>query len=156
MEGEEASSYEEQMAQRKRAWKQQQQEGDDGAEEIIDGDDADAAGADASHDDEASGASVPAEVAALKERGNAAYKAREYEEAVKVRAAAAPPPSDPCRPPDAAGAVLHGGPAGGQRREGQGRAGGAQVAVAEPRGVPPAPGAVRAVRGRQHRCAPEL
>ena len=102
MEGEEASSYEEQMAQRKRAWKHQQ-EGDDGAEEIIDGDDADAAGADASHDDEASGASVPAEVAALKERGNAAYKAREYEEAVKVRAAAAPPPSDPCRLPDAAG-----------------------------------------------------
>ena len=87
MEGEEASSYEEQMAQRKRAWKHH------GAEEIIDGDDADAAGADASHDDEASGASVPAEVAALKERGNAAYKAREYEEAVKVRAAAAPPPS---------------------------------------------------------------
>ena len=91
MEGAEASSYEEQMAERKRAWKQQQEEGD-GAEEIIDGD-AEATGADASQCDEASGGSVPAEVAALKERGNAAYKAREYEEAVKVRAAAAPPPS---------------------------------------------------------------
>ena len=155
MEGAEASSYEEQMAERKRAWKQQQEEGD-GAEEIIDGD-AEATGADASQCDEASGGSVPAEVAALKERGNAAYKAREYEEAVKVRAAAAPPPSIPAvRLTRPAGAVLHGGPAGGQRREGQGRAGGAQVAVAEPRCVPPAPGAVRAVRGRQHRCAPEL